>query len=169
MKNKKLIFLIACFLFIFEPTFSIRNHECNVFINSSNHTGTNVFYVNSNQRNDSLLEIKYGMINNSSYIEAYKIIIVCNFKNINSNLIVSRNISTIRGIVIINNCTSDETFDLNIPDLNGHYHYLDFKLNFNSLSNQKSAKIISVDVDVDSTLVICQLPFHALNSNKYGN
>ena len=121
MKNKEFI-LFVTFL-IFKSFNCIRNSECSLFINNVNHTSTDVYYLNSN---DSQLSIRYGMSNNRSFIEAYKINIICNYQNVNNNLITSKNVSTVRGLVTINNCTFDEAFDLTIPNVDDHYHYMDF-------------------------------------------
>ena len=135
MKNKELFLLLICL--IFKSVNCIRNSECSLFINNVNYTGSDIFYLNSN---DSVLSIKYGMLNNRSFIEAYKINIICNYKNVNNNLIMSKNISTVRGLVVINNCTFDEIFDLNIPNVDEHYHYMDFNFGFNTLFNKKRIK-----------------------------
>jgi hypothetical protein len=167
MKNKEFI-LFVIFL-IFKSLNCIRYSECSLFINNVNHTSTDVYFLNSN---DSQLSIRYGMSNSRSFIEAYKINIICNYQNLNNNLITSKNISTVRGLVTINNCTFDEAFDLNIPNVDDHYHYMDFNFLFNTLFNEKRIKVsfdnsfIFISSKMIGISTICSNSFFIKNSKS---
>jgi hypothetical protein len=126
---------------------SINCNKCNLFINNANHTDSTTFYLN----NTSILNIKYQMENN--YIEAYKIKIICNFVNFNKSLLVNRNFSTIRGIVMIEKCTQNLTFDLDLPNLDEHYDSMNFNGDFSLFKIAKSNSFDENYISVSSKMI----------------
>ena len=169
MKNSQFI-LVLCTV-LFKSINCIRNGQCNFFLNDINYTDKDEIYLNS--INDTqAISMKYGMMNNISYIEAYKIRISCFYENINNNslLVSNRNVSTVRGIVILNNCTLNETLDLDLLDLNEHYYLMPFKGVFSNFYQQKRNSFDNSFIFINSKMIgissVCSKSIILRNSNR---